>query len=102
MKEILLLGKGKSNNALSVFLDKYGIKYDYKDTYEVDEFDYKLIIKGPGVYYQNKVIKEFIKLDKLIITDIEFIYWFLNRFFIGVTGTNGKTQYYDTLNYIIK
>lgn len=91
MKEILLLGKGKSNNALSVFLDKYGIKYDYKELEEVIDFDYKLVIKGPGIYYQNKVVKKFVELNTLVITDIEFIYWFLNRYYIGITGTNGKT-----------
>ena len=37
-----------------------------------------------------------------IITDIEFIYWFLNKDYIGVTGTNGKTTTTYLITEIIK
>ena len=43
---------------------------------------------------------KFIENNVEIITDVEFIYWFLNKEYIAVTGTNGKTQCYDTLVYI--
>ena len=102
MKEILLLGKGISNNALHQFLLRYSITHDYFDLKEVTDYDYKLVIKGPGIFYDNEVIQKFLELKINIITDIEFIYWFLNKEYIGVTGTNGKTQCYDTLVYITK
>lgn len=92
MCEILLLGRGKSNNALKEFMNKYQILYDYLELDEVTNYNYKLVIKGPGIYYQHDVVKRFIELGVDIITDIEFIYWFLNRDYIGITGTNGKTS----------
>jgi UDP-N-acetylmuramoylalanine-D-glutamate ligase len=99
VEKILLLGRGKSNNALNQFMIKYGINHDYFDVNDVTHFNYDLVIKGPGLYYQEEVIKHFIELGVKVIVDVEFIYWFLNRDYIAITGTNGKTQYYDTLLY---
>ena len=97
MKEILLLGKGISNNALHQFMLRYSIEHDYLDVEEVYNYNYKLVIKGPGVFYNTLSVSKFIEQDSKVITDIEFIYWFLNKEFIGVTGTNGKT----TTTYLI-
>ena len=97
MKEILLLGKGISNNALHQFMLKYSIEHDYLKEDEVIDCNYSLVIKGPGLYYDTKVLKRFIELGIEVITDIEFIYWFLNKEYIGITGTNGKT----TTTYLI-
>lgn len=97
MTEILLLGKGISNNALNQFMIKYSIEHDYLKLDEVIRFNYKLVIKGPGIFYDEEVIKKFIENEVEIITDIEFIYWFLNKDYIGITGTNGKT----TTTYLI-
>ena len=97
MNEILLLGKGLSNNALHQFLLRYSITHDYLCLEEVESYDYKLVIKGPGLYYDNEIVKKFVELNIKVITDIEFIYWFLNKDYIGITGTNGKT----TTTYLI-
>ena len=97
MVEILLLGIGKSNNALNQFMIKYSIEHDYLSLLDVVRFDYKLVIKGPGIYYDEEVIEKFIENGVEIITDIEFIYWFLNKEYIAITGTNGKT----TTTYLI-
>ena len=102
MNEILLLGRGKSNNALKEFMLKYEILFDYLELDEVSRYDYKLVIKGPGVFYQNEVVQNFIKLGIDVICDIEFIYWFLNRDFIAITGTNGKTTTTLLLTEMIK
>lgn len=102
MNEILLLGRGKSNNALKEFMLKYEILFDYLELDEVSRFDYKLVIKGPGIYYQNEVVKKFLLLGVEVICDIEFIYWFLNREYIGITGTNGKTTTTLLLTEMIK
>ena len=102
MKEILLLGRGKSNNALREFMNKYEILHDYLDVNEVERFDYQLVIKGPGVFYHHDVLQKFISLNVEIITDVEFIYWFLNREYIAITGTNGKTSTTLLLTDMIK
>ena len=90
--DILLLGIGLSNNALNQFMIKYAIPHDYLNLDDVVCYDYKLVIKGPGLYYDSDVIKRFIELQVEIITDIEFVYWLLNKDYIAVTGTNGKTS----------
>lgn len=102
MNEILLLGRGISNNALKEFMDKFQILYDYLDIDRVERYNYHLVIKGPGVYYQNEVVKKFIELGVKVITDVEFISWFLNREYIGITGTNGKTSTTLLLTDMIK
>lgn len=101
MQNILLLGKGISNNALHQFMIKYGIEHDYFDLNAEFDYHYNLIIKGPGIYYQEEVIQKFISLNKTIITDIEFIYWFLNREYIAVTGGVGKTTTVMLIDQII-
>lgn len=99
--DILLLGKGISNNALNEFMKKYSIPHDYMSLDEVKDYDYRLVIKGPGLYYDSDVIKTFIEKGVEIITDIEFIYWFLNKEYIAITGTNGKTSTTLLINEII-
>lgn len=89
--KILLLGKGISNNALNQFMLKYGIAHDYKGLEEDISYDYDLVIKGPGINYQNNVIDNFIKLNVKVICDIEFIAKFIDKNYIAITGTNGKT-----------
>ena len=39
MNEILLLGRGKSNNALKEFMLKYEILFDYLELDEVSRYD---------------------------------------------------------------
>lgn len=102
MIEILLLGKGISNNALNVFMNKYCIEHQYLDLKEVSHYNYNLVIKGPGISYTENVIKKFLELNVQIITDIEFIYWILNKDFIAITGTNGKTSTTMLLTEMIK
>lgn len=92
MQNILLLGHGISNNALHQFMIKYNINHDYLRLDEIDNYEYNLVIKGPGIFYQEEVLQKFIALGKTIITDIEFIYWFLSRDYIAVTASAGKTS----------
>lgn len=101
MQNVLLLGKGISNNALHQFMIKYNINHDYLELEEVNNYDYNLVIKAPGINYQESVIQNFILLKKTIITDIEFIYWFLNREYIAVTATVGKTTTVMLIEQII-
>lgn len=88
---ILLFGKGISNNALHQFLIRYKIDHDFCDLNEKVNFDYDLVVKGPGLSYDNEVIKNFMARKVSIVDDIELVYRLLNRDYIAVTGTNGKT-----------
>ena len=44
MQNILLLGKGISNNALHQFMIKYNIKHDYLSLDEIDNYEYNKAI----------------------------------------------------------
>ncbi len=88
---ILFIGKGISNDGAILLAEQLKIQYDYVDTNYKSTKDYSVIVKGPGISYEEDIIKKYLKENKLIITDIEFVYWFLNRYYIGITGSNGKT-----------
>ncbi len=88
---VLFIGKGVSNDGAVKFANTLKIDYDYLNINEVRHLDYDVIVKAPGISYEEEVIKKIILNNKLLVTDIEFIYWFINRYFIGITGSNGKT-----------
>ena len=96
----LVLGKGVSGEGVHRFLDHRAIEHDFLNTQDVVSFDYDLVIKSPGLSYQNEVVKK-LKNCKMI-TDIELIGMLLNREFIGVTGTNGKTTTTLLINNILR
>ncbi|GAA5415013.1 UDP-N-acetylmuramoylalanine--D-glutamate ligase [Paraliobacillus ryukyuensis] len=50
-----------------------------------------VIIKNPGINYENTLIQEAIKRDIPILTEIELIHYLTNNPVIGITGSNGKT-----------
>ncbi|MEN2766539.1 UDP-N-acetylmuramoyl-L-alanine--D-glutamate ligase [Ornithinibacillus xuwenensis] len=50
-----------------------------------------LIVKNPGIPYENVVLKEAEKLDIPIITEIELAGQLAEGTIIGITGSNGKT-----------
>lgn len=99
--KVLFIGKGVSNDGAIKLAEHFKIQYDYVDVLE-DVFDeYSIIVKGPGISYEENIIKKFIKLEKEIITDVEFVYWFLNKYYIGITGSNGKTTTTLLINDIL-
>ncbi len=100
--KILIVGKGVSNDGCSKFCDELHVDYDYIDVNENVNSDYGIVIKGPGISYDNEIIKKYTKLNKMIITDVEFVYWFLNRYYIGVTGSNGKTTTTSLITNILQ
>ncbi len=100
--KILIVGKGISNDGCTKFCDELHVEYDYVDDNDNVSGDYGLIIKGPGISYDNLIIKKYEKLNKMIITDVEFVYWFLNRYYIGITGSNGKTTTTSLITNILQ
>ncbi len=99
--KVLFVGKGISNDGAIKLAKQLKINYDYINVNEEANDDYSVIIKGPGISYDENIIKKFINLNKLVITDIEFVYWFLNRYYIGITGSNGKTTTTLLINDLI-
>ena len=97
--KILVLGKGNTGSGINKFLNHMSIEHDFLNTNEIKNFNYDVVIKSPGISYQNEIIKKFKKSK--IISDIEFIGGILNRDYIGVTGTNGKTTTVTLINNIL-
>lgn len=52
---------------------------------------FELVIKNPGIPYQNPMIQKALKLKIPIITEVELAYQISESPIIGITGTNGKT-----------
>lgn len=60
------------------------------------------IILSPGVSFNTPVLKEFIKSDKNIISEIEFSSGLIQKPVIGITGSNGKTTTSTMLADVMK
>lgn len=98
----LLLGLGKSNNSIKVFLDKneilYSIYDDYKYPIAVDMSNIKTIIKSPGISPKHRLLDK----NKMIITDLELFYnYSKSKDLITVTGSNGKTTTVNLLKHLL-
>lgn len=53
--------------------------------------DFDLLVKNPGIPYDNKVVEEATEKNIPIITEVELASRISNAHLIGITGTNGKT-----------
>lgn len=97
---VLLLGKGVANDGVELLLKEDNIDYEYLNINEVKSFEYDYVVKAPGIPYHEEVIKEFVSRNIKIYTDLELGMKLRNKYYIVVSGSNGKTQCYDTLVYI--
>lgn len=52
---------------------------------------FELIVKNPGIPYENPMIKGAIEKGIPVITEVELAYQISEAPFISITGTNGKT-----------
>lgn len=96
MKKYLLYGIGKSNQAVKKYFDEMHIDYDIY----LDSMDFKdvsitsnmVVIKSPGISNNTALMKLLLEKNISILTDIGLFYQlFSNIFYIGITGTLGKT-----------
>ncbi|MFA1818659.1 UDP-N-acetylmuramoyl-L-alanine--D-glutamate ligase [Virgibacillus oceani] len=53
--------------------------------------DIEIVVKNPGIPYDNPVLSEADKRGIPIITEIELAYFLTEGLLIGITGSNGKT-----------
>lgn len=54
-----------------------------------DDFD--VLVKNPGIPYENPIVREALEKDIPVITEVEVAVTVMKSHLIGVTGTNGKT-----------
>ena len=99
--KILILGKGVSNDGVKMLLENDGIDYDYLNVDEVNNYDYDYVVKAPGIPYDNEVIKKFINCNKVVVTDLELGMKLRKKYYILVTGSNGKTTTVSLINHML-
>ncbi len=113
-KKIMVLGLAKSGTAIAKILAAAGaelIVYDAKEsTLEQEELEklgitvqtgeapvqlldasYFLLVKNPGVPYNNPLVERALELGVPVITEIELAGELSAAPIIGITGSNGKT-----------
>lgn len=115
-KKVLILGLAVSGYSAAKVLRELGAQVtvnDYKDIDSSDEAkdlrsmgitvvsgghplslldqQIDLLVKNPGIPYSNPLLKEALKRDIPIITDVEVAYTISPSSLVAITGTNGKT-----------
>lgn len=98
---ILVLGKGVANDGVVKLLKRENHDYDYLNPSEVTDLSYDLVVKAPGISYQNQFIEKNLKQGVKIITDIELAMMLSSHYFICVTGSNGKTTTVTLITQIL-
>lgn len=121
-QDVLVLGLAKSGSAAAKLLHDSGVnvrvndlKAEKEDVYlqelkskgievitgnhPLDLLDHiELIVKNPGIPYENPLLAEALKRNIPIITEIELAARLTGDRIIGITGSNGKTTT-TTLTY---
>lgn len=115
-KKILVIGLGKSGVSVAQLLVKLGAqvtvndKNTPKDLTQVDTLTqlgvrvitgshplslvdegFDLVVKNPGIFYDNPLVAKFVELGTPIVTEVEIASRVYDGTLIGVTGSNGKT-----------
>lgn len=115
-KNVLVLGLAKSGYYAAKLLHTLGAKVTVNDAKELEDSGdakeleglgitiisgghptnlmdtpFELIVKNPGIPYENPVIKEALKKGLPIITEVEIATSIMKSPIITITGTNGKT-----------
>lgn len=122
-KKILIIGAGKSgvsvlnvlnkyNNELFLYDDqeikneeilKSNIKIIKRENIKEEIKNMDLVIKSPGIKYENEIIKRCLELNKKIVNDVEIAYLISkNKNFISITGSNGKTTTTTLIGEILR
>ncbi|WP_223596012.1 UDP-N-acetylmuramoyl-L-alanine--D-glutamate ligase [Neobacillus bataviensis] len=126
-KKILVLGLAKSGVTAAALLHKLGAFVTVNDKkplsenpeaqglleqgikvicgdHPVELLDegFELIVKNPGIPYNNPMIEGAVNMGIPVITEVELAYEISEAPYIGITGTNGKTTtttlVYEMLN----
>jgi UDP-N-acetylmuramoylalanine--D-glutamate ligase len=123
-KNILILGCGKSGNAIAKFLKNLGAKvflYDDNNasltkaadllnlpiyTYDVNDFSFDVVVPSPGIkvmHEPHKIIELALAKSINIISDLDIFRAFdVASLHIGVTGSNGKSTTTTLIHHILQ
>lgn len=124
MSKALVIGAALSGTAVSKLLNKKGYEVFLTDSNLVKnkeelellgihvfdgghpdflkEQDYELIVKNPGIKYDNPFIKYFTDKGCELLNEIEVASRYVNYKYIAITGTNGKTTTTTLAGEILK
>jgi UDP-N-acetylmuramoylalanine--D-glutamate ligase len=125
-KKVLVLGAGKSginaakllrnlnadvwlndahtlNNDVKKFLEHIKVKIidDKQDATILDNYNFDLIVKNPGIPYDNPLIQAALSKQIPITVEVELASEVAEAPIIGVTGSNGKTTVTTMINDIL-
>ncbi|MFC0014258.1 MULTISPECIES: UDP-N-acetylmuramoyl-L-alanine--D-glutamate ligase [Allobacillus] len=113
--KVLVLGLAKSGEAAAQLLYDSGIDFRINDRLPLEENetakrftemgcdvitgkhpltvlnDIDLVVKNPGIPYDNPIIQEALNRDLPVITEVELSYPLVEGPLIAITGSNGKT-----------
>ncbi|TDE73838.1 UDP-N-acetylmuramoyl-L-alanine--D-glutamate ligase [Streptococcus vicugnae] len=115
-KKVLVLGLAKSGEAAARLLEKLGAIVTVNDSKPFDENpaaqslleegikvicgshplelldeNFELMVKNPGIRYDNPMVARAIEKNIPVITEVELAYMISDAPIIGITGSNGKT-----------
>lgn len=115
-KKVLVLGLAKSGESAARLLDKLGAIVTVNDgkafeenptaqglleegirvicgshPLELLDEDFALMVKNPGIRYDNPMVEKALKKGILVWTEVELAYLISDAPIIGITGSNGKT-----------
>lgn len=88
--EVTIIDEKELDNTLKEEFHKYNIGFKLETDVNVSDFD--LIVRSPGIFPTNKLIKDAIVKNIYVTNEVEVAYQYLpNCKIIAVTGSNGKT-----------
>lgn len=116
-EHVLVLGLAKSGYAAASILHEHGVNVTVNDQKPFEENkpaqllsekgidvicgshplrifedkDITILIKNPGIPYENVMVQEALRRQIPVWTEIELAYHLTSSPFIGITGSNGKT-----------
>ena len=115
-KKVLVLGLAKSGESAARLLDKLGAIVTVNDgkpfeenpaaqslleegikvvtgghPLELLDEEFELMVKNPGIRYDNPMVKKALEKEIPVITEVELAYLISDAPIIGITGSNGKT-----------
>lgn len=126
-KKILIVGLAKSGYSAALLLHRLGASLIVNDLKQYEENEQakqlekigievvcgghpihlldngiELVVKNPGIRYDNPLIAEAEKRNIPVITEVELAYQVSKAEFIGITGSNGKTTTTMLISELLK
>lgn len=87
-------------NELQNIKAEYFFEAENIDKINMEKLD--MVIKSPGIKYEEPIIQKLIAKKVKVISDIEAAYKVTNALIVSITGTNGKTTTTTLIGEIVK